>query len=166
MTRSSLQPLMDVHEDLHELWDGHRDLVVLRRFADALRVLDAFGRALRLHMRDEERRVFPLYEQRVVPVPGGDPQFFRLEHRNLLRNLALLRRRLRALALTRSRDVRRAHQFLQSESLFLQILEHHDRRERNILYPQLEKNLSRQEATDLLRQCRLRPDQTLSVKSR
>ena len=150
MTRSLLE-LMEVHGEIDELFGRHRDLVVSLDFPKAADALDTFERALKAHMDVEEKYVFPLYEQRVGHLLGGDPKFFHAEHRNLLKRLAEIRAKLRELAANRAAGPRQAHEFLAAESMFLHLLDHHGRRERNTLYPELDRKLSDAEREEILR---------------
>ncbi len=147
----SLLDLMEVHKELDELFARHRDLVVGLDFAKAAKALDAFERALKIHMEAEEKHILPLYEQRVGHVLGGDPAFFHAEHKNLLKLLAEIQTKSRELAANRAAGPRQAHQFLEAESMFLHLLDHHDRRERNTLYPELDKKVTVAEREELLR---------------
>lgn len=143
--------MMDVHAGIGEKLAVHRDLVVGLEFGKALAALEEFERALRDHMGAEEEHILPLYEARVKPAPlGGDPEFFRLEHRNLLKNLGEITAKLRTLAADPKAGRRQAHEFLDSEHMFLHLLEHHDARERNVLYPELDRRLSESERRELL----------------
>lgn len=154
----SLLEMMDVHADLHEAFAVHRDYVVGLEFRRALEELERFERELKLHMDDEERHVLPLYEARVGHVTGGDPQFFHLEHRNLLRNIETAKEELRKIIANPAAGRRQAHEFLDHESLLLHLLQHHDARERNTLYPKLDEALTPQEREALLAACgRKRP---------
>jgi hemerythrin-like domain-containing protein len=144
---------MDVHAGLRELFDLHRDHVVGLEFGRALEALGTFERELRRHMEDEERHILPLYEERVGHVPGGDPQFFHLEHRNILRNLETAREALGKLAADPRAGRRQAHQLLHQEDLLMHLLEHHDLRERNILYPCLDRAVSAAEREEILARC-------------
>jgi len=146
----SLLELMEVHASLHESFAVHRDLVVLRDFPRALEALDRFEQDLRVHMDQEEKVILPLYEERIGHVRGGDPQFFYLEHRNILRNLDRARESLRRLIRESKSGAREAHVFLEEESLLYQLLEHHDLREKNVLYPRLSDALSPSEREDVL----------------
>ena len=150
MTRSLLE-LMEVHAELDELFARHRDLVVELRFVAAAKALDDFIAALKKHMDAEETHILPLYEKRVGPILGGDPEFFRAEHRNLLKQLDAIRAKSRDLAANRAAGPRQAHEFLAAESMFLHLMDHHDRRERNTLYPELDKKLDERERAELLR---------------
>jgi hemerythrin-like domain-containing protein len=151
----SLLELMDVHATLNELFAVHRDHVVGLEFPQALEALERFERELRQHMEIEERVILPLYEKKVGHVLGGDPQFFYLEHKNLLKNLEAAKDRLRRVIADPGSGRRQAHEFLQEESLFLGLLQHHDLREKNVLYPRLSEALTPAEQQDVLSRCGL-----------
>lgn len=151
----SLMEMMEVHKDLDELFAVHRDHVVGLEFRQALEALERFERALRAHMEIEEKVILPLYVERVGHVTGGDPQFFYLEHKNLLRNLETAKEGLRRLIADAGSGRRQAHQFLQEESLLHQLLVHHDLREKNVLYPRLDEKLSPEERERVLAECAL-----------
>jgi len=153
----SLLQFMDVHAELHELFAVHRDHVVGLEFREALQALERFERELRSHMEIEERHILPLYAARVGHVLGGDPQFFTLEHRNILRNLEAAKTELRRLIGLPGAGRRQAHEFLDQEGILHHLLEHHDLRERNILYPKLDEALSGEEREALLKACGLPP---------
>ena len=93
----SVLEMMDVHAGLHELFAVHRDHVVGLEFSLALAALGRFETELRRHMSIEEEHILPLYVARVGHVLGGDPQFFYLEHENILRNLETAKGDLRRL---------------------------------------------------------------------
>ena len=149
----SLMEMMDVHRDLSERLAVHRDHVVGLEWDRALEALESFERELRRHMDAEERHILPLYEKRVGAVTGGDPQFFYLEHKNILRNLETAKDELRKLAADPKAGRRQAHEFLDHEGMLLHLLEHHDLREKNVLYPKLDEVLSPDERRALLEAC-------------
>lgn len=151
----SVLELMDVHAGLHERFAVHRDHVVGLEFGPALAALERFEQELRAHMAVEEKHILPLYEARVGHVLGGDPQFFHLEHKNILRNLETAKDDLRRLIADPNAGRRQAHEFLDREGILLHLLEHHDLRERNILYPKLDEVLSPEERGALLAACGL-----------
>src|SRR5581483_2938060 len=154
----SLMEMMEVHADLFERFAVHRDHVVGLEFSRALDALQDFERWLRGHMEIEERHILPVYERRVGAVTGGDPQFFYLEHRNILRNLETAKEELRRLAADPSAGRRQAHEFIAAESMLLHLLQHHDLRERNVLYPKLDEVLSPDERRALLDSCGRPPE--------
>jgi len=151
----SLLELLEVHAGLHERFAVHRDLVVGLEFGRALVELEGFDRDLRVHMEAEETHVLPLYRSRVGKVLGGDPEFFRLEHQNILRNLETSKEALRQLAADPQAGRRQAHEFLDREWMLQNLIHHHDLREKNILYPKLDEVLSEQERDELLARCGL-----------
>jgi hemerythrin-like domain-containing protein len=148
-----LLELLGVHAELRERFAVHRDLVVGLEFARALEELGRFERELRVHMEAEEAWVLPLYRERVGRVAGGDPELFLLEHRNILRNLETAKESLRRLVEDPQAGRRQAHEFLDQEWMLHHLIEHHDLREKNTLYPTLDKALSDQEREDLLARC-------------
>lgn len=146
---------MDVHGDLREKLARHRDLVVGLEFARAAEALEEFERDLRRHMQAEEEHILPLYAARVGHVTGGDPEFFTLEHKNLLKNLEAAKELARGLAANPRAGRREAHEFLHKQEILLHLLEHHDLREKNILYPLLDRTLSAEEREAVLAACGL-----------
>lgn len=150
---TSLLDFMEIHSSLKEKFALHRDFVVGLEFGKALDALEAFERDLKSHMEAEERHILPLYETRVGHVLGGDPQFFYLEHKNILRNLERAKEGLRKLAGDARAGRRQAHEFLQEENVLYHVMEHHDLREKNILYPRLDEALSKEERVELLARC-------------
>ena len=147
---ATLLKLLDIHADLHEKLAVHRDFVVGLEFPRALEELERFEADLRAHMDAEERHILPLYRKRLPPVPGGDPELFSLEHQNILRNLASAKEALRKVIATPGAGRRQAHQFLDAEWMLLHLLEHHDAREKNVLYPRLDAILTEEERTQVL----------------
>ena len=154
---SSFLDLLGVHGRLREQLAVHRDYVVGLEFGRALEELEAFERELRAHMDDEERLILPVYRERVGAVRGGDAEMFSLEHRNILRNLETAKEALRRLAATSGAGRRQAHEFLDAEGMLLHLIEHHDLREKNILYPKLDEALTPEERASILSRCGASP---------
>lgn len=159
----SLLELLDAHARFQERFAVHRDFVVGLEFGRALEELETFERELRVHMDAEEACVLPLYRERVGKIRGGDPEFFTLEHRNILRNLEAAKESLRRLAADPRSGRRQAHEFLDQEWMLHHMIEHHDLRERNILYPKLDEMLSDQERKEVLSRCGLERNETRSA---
>src|SRR5436190_1207048 len=111
----SLLELLNVHKDLMERFAVHRDFVVGLEFGRALKELESFERELRSHMAVEEKLLLPLYRARVGKILGGDPDFFALEHFNILRNLETAKESLRKLVADPASGRRQAHEFLDQE---------------------------------------------------
>jgi hypothetical protein len=147
--RSFLE-LLNVHVHLAEHFAVHRDFVVGLEFGRALSELEEYERELRAHMADEEVHLLPVYRERAGRIVGGDPELFLLEHRNILRGLETAKESLRKLASSPTAGRRQAHEFLDGEYLLHHLIEHHDLREKNILYPTLDSILSAEERDALL----------------
>jgi hypothetical protein len=143
---------MVVHEELDELFARHRDLVVGLEFARAAQALTRFAETLLRHKDFEDRYILPLYEERAGRTLGGHPELFRLEHKNLARNLEEVILRAKALAADPSAGRRQAHEFLAAEWMFMHLWDHHGRRERNVLYPELDRLVTDDERAELLAQ--------------
>ncbi len=155
---AALSELMDLHASLHEALAVHRDRVVGLEFTRAAEALEAFARDLRRHIEDEETRILPLYEARVPSPPrGGRAEYFRLEHQRILALLDELLTEARELARDPAAGARQAHEFLHRQGPLLHILDHHETRERAILYPELDRRVGAEESSRILAQC-LRAD--------
>jgi iron-sulfur cluster repair protein YtfE (RIC family) len=154
---TSFMDLLGVHARLREQLAVHRDFVVGLEFGRALEELEAFERELRAHMDDEERLILPIFRERVGDVRGGNAEMFSLEHRNILRNLETVKEALRRLAATPGAGRRQAHEFLDAEGMLLHLIEHHDLREKNILYPKLDEALTPEERASILSRCEASP---------
>jgi hemerythrin-like domain-containing protein len=103
-------------------------------------------------MRFEEEQLLPVYA-RAGRVPGGPEELFTGEHRKLLEFLGRIRELLRIAAAepTGSARNRAVLAVFDEETSFKNLLHHHDARERNILYPMLDKVATDSEKTELLR---------------
>jgi hypothetical protein len=146
----SLLSLLDVHADLKERLAVHADLVVGLEFARAFEELERFERELRAHMDAEERHILPVYRVLLARVPGGDPDLFILEHRNILRNLAMAKEALLKVMAIAGAGRREAHLLLDQEWILRHLLEHHDAREKNVLYPRLDAALAEEQRDQIL----------------
>ncbi len=147
---TSLLTLLDVHADLQEKFAVHRDFVVGLEFPRALEELERFERELRSHMEAEEEFILPLYREKLPPVTGGGAELFSVEHQNILRNLATVKDALRKVIATPGAGRRQAHRLIDEEWMLLHLLEHHDTRERNVLYPRLDAALTEEERARIL----------------
>ena len=146
----SLLTLLDVHANLKERLAVHGDCLVGLEFERALEELDRFERELRAHMDAEERHILPLYRVLLPRVPGGDPDLFTLEHKNILRSLATAKEALRKVIGTPGAGRREARELLDGEWMLRHLIDHHDSREKNVLYPRLDAALSDKERARVL----------------
>lgn len=117
----------------------------------ALERLQEFERELLSHMRQEEELLLPIY-QRAGRIAGGPVEFFTGEHKKMLLFLDRFKETLRQLEDQPPDLTRRIIHLFDEEALFKHLVEHHDQRERNILYPTLDRVTSEHERHALLSQ--------------
>ncbi len=125
--------LPDEHRRLDNLFLQHQEAVLVGDWEGAASKLAEFQALLRRHIKVEEGALLPIYGERVGEVPGGSATVFLLEHRRIEQLLRQVEERLRELARSPTRRGTIAH--LDFEKMFKDYLEHHDLRERNLLYP-------------------------------
>ncbi|MHB2019319.1 MAG: hemerythrin domain-containing protein [Candidatus Xenobia bacterium] len=118
------------------------------RMTDAVQVLDAYRRGLYCHMVAEEAFLFPIYLIRHGEVPGGTMELFDAEHHKLeewVENLLQM-----TLALGPTPSLPALLHLLEQEFRFKHLMEHHSRREENLLYPALDRVLSETERAEVI----------------
>lgn len=145
----SFLSLLEVHDRLNELFHRHQEAVLLFDVELSSETLDAYERELVEHMRFEEDALFPIYE-RAMPIAGGGIDLFRKEHQKLLRYVNGIRRSFETLRPRDSGGSARIIDLLDFEARFKSLLTHHDLRERNILYPVLDRVATAEEKEALL----------------
>ncbi len=147
----SFLALLKTHEHLNELFLLHQAALLQLDLALALERLRTFERELRAHMQVEEELLLPIY-QRAGPIPGGPVEFFTGEHQRMLQLLARFNESLQQLQAQPEDLTRRIIQLLDEEAMFKSLVQHHDAREENILYPTLDRVATEQEKQQLLKQ--------------
>ncbi len=158
---SSFLSLMDLHQTLAEGFLRHQEALISLDIDRALELLTDYETDLLAHMRYEEARLIPLYQARAGRILGGLPEMFLGEHRKMREFLVDFRRELGRI---RHEDTARARRsviaLMDREAMYKHLVEHHDRREQNVLYPQLDRITSPDERTALLEPCpgAARPD--------
>ena len=138
-----LSALLDEHARFDAAFEKHQEALLVRNAPGAATHLRRFGDLLIPHLRLEEELLVPLYEERGRPIVGASAAVFRAEHRKILADLEELTRRTTELAACATGSCRATlKQFLaliDREYLFKDYLRHHDLRERNALYPELDR---------------------------
>lgn len=138
MQERSFMDLLRVHEDLDESFLRHQEALMDRRPLEALGWLRRVDGAIEQHVRDEEDVLLPVYRERAGRVEGGSPELFVAEHRKIR---AFIHEFMAAVsAMVESPPSRRdvLHLF-DRQSLYKHLMEHHDLRERQFLYPILDR---------------------------
>jgi hemerythrin-like domain-containing protein len=150
---SSFLSLLDTHEWLDEHFLLHQEALLAGDLTLALELLEQVDEGQREHIRVEEELLLPVYE-RAGHIPGGDPQFYVNEHRKMLAILDGFKETLPRLIDEGAANARREIIELFDQGYwFKRLLEHHDNREENILYPTLDRVTSEEERKELLEKC-------------
>lgn len=139
-----------VHDQLGDIFLGHQEALILDDLSWAVELLDDFELRLRIHMQHEEELLLPIYESRRVhktPMKGVGAEIYILEHKKMLELLANIETHLRDLASrcrcqTTPRDI---IALLDKECTFKHLVEHHNVREHDILYAELDRITSQEE---------------------
>jgi hypothetical protein len=150
-----LEPLLDLHQAMDALFWAHRLALLRDELPAALGHLRRFAMHMARHVDLEEELVLPVYAA-APPASGfprgGDPRIFRRDHEKILGELDRLERKAEALEGAdpgEARDLGRI-ELLDAERKYVDLLAHHDHRERAFLYPRLVEVMSAAEQHDLL----------------
>jgi hemerythrin-like domain-containing protein len=137
------------HRQLDALFLEHQEALVGLELERAQERLALYRESLRAHMDFEDACVIPLYA-RLPRVRGGGEELFTGEHARLRELLDDVSEIVEPLG-RGSADLRRrvVHAFDRS-ALFKALLEHHDLREGQLLYPRLAAALPAEEARALV----------------
>jgi hemerythrin-like domain-containing protein len=149
---NSFLSLLETHERLTELFLDHQLALLDLDIALAIERLNRFDVELRDHMRIEEELLLPIYE-RAGRVQGGPIEFYTGEHKRMLEFLARFGDRLEFLKKGPANLKREVIELFDDQALFKHLMEHHDMREENILYPTLDRVTGAEERRRLLKRC-------------
>jgi hemerythrin-like domain-containing protein len=100
----------------------------------------------------EEDLLLPVYA-RAGRIPGGQIEFYIGEHKRMLEFLGRFAEQLQDLKTDASNITRRIIELFDEQARFKQLVQHHDMREQNILYPTLDKITGAEERRVLLNRC-------------
>lgn len=150
-----LEPLLDMHQALDALFWTHRVALLRGDFTKARATLRRFTMNMSRHIRLEEELVLPIY--RGSPPPdgferGGAPDIFQRDHEKILRAGSDFEQRAEAILAQEDRERRELQclELLDRQRKYLDLLAHHDHRERLHLYPHLARLLSPEKQTALV----------------
>ncbi|MCC6730260.1 MAG: hemerythrin domain-containing protein [Chthonomonadales bacterium] len=145
---ASFDSLLAAHRAFDELFAEHQEALLDRDIAVASRKLAAVDADIREHIALEEDTLFPIY-RRAGDILGGDVTFYQAEHRKMEQYLDRFRDMVAALRCGDA-DAQAILRLLDEETRFKHLMEHHDLRERNILYPVLDRVASAEERRAIL----------------
>ena len=147
--------LLKLHERLNELFFRHQKALLSLDIDPAVEILWVYEEELLAHLKDEEELLLPLYQERAGKVPGGPVELFLGEHRKMRGFLqefhkALVQMQGQEGSLLRHSIIA----LMDRQCMYKCLMEHHSLREKNILYPWLDRITSDEERALLLGQCR------------
>lgn len=131
-----LARLLHEHEDLDRRLEHHQELLVSGDFRGACLALLTFRAALLAHIDAEETQVLPEYEALQHWLPGGQPELFHAEHRQIRRMIDQIETALAMLG-PGPLAPRTIVRLIEDERQLKGVLEHHGAREQRFLYPAL-----------------------------
>lgn len=150
--RASFLDLLNTHHALIEVFLDHQEALLRGDFTQALKRMKSFERRIKRHIREEEGFLLPVYS-RAGKVLGGDPQLFIGEHHRIVEFIARLTKMLPRGKGRGKKAARQAIEILYQEAMFRWLIEHHDERERQILYPTLDRVTTVAEREGILKKC-------------
>ena len=138
-----LSKLLDEHPAQEDAFLRHQDALLMRNAKGAAAQLRRFAALILPHLELEEALLMPIYTARARPITGASPAVFHAEHRKIRADLDDLTARTAALetcdAGSCTATLRQYLALIDREYLFKDYLKHHDLRERNVLYPELDR---------------------------
>lgn len=150
---SSFLSLLETHEWLDKHFLLHQEALLAGDLSLAHELLKTVEEGQKEHIRVEEELLLPVYEL-AGSIPGGNPQFYINEHNKMLAILDGFMETLPRLIEKGAANARREIVELFDQGYwFKRLLEHHDQREENILYPVLDQVTDEEERKELLQLC-------------
>ncbi len=150
----SFSALLKLHREFNEIFFRHQEALLLcevDRAAEELRLHEA---KLFSHIQDEEDLLLPIYEARTDKIPGGPLELFTGEHKKMKMFIAEFHETLNRIRSENGASLRRSIIALfDRQFMYKHLSEHHDLREKNILYPWLDRITSDEERRVLIERC-------------
>ncbi len=147
--------LLGLHHELNDLLARHQAKLVSGAIGKAVSDWAEFMAALIVHADDEEQLLLPLYQKRVTIPRGGTVDLFLAEHRKIRAFLAEISGLLNEVKGMPEPGAHRIIVILEREYEFKKLLEHHDMREKNFLYPLLDGGTAAAERRKMLSRLRV-----------
>lgn len=144
-----LSELLDVHRDFERIFEQHQRKLLHFEFDEALALLDEYERALLTHINDENTHLLPIYIERGEIKRGGAAQMFFDEHEKLANHVAFFKDEIAKLKTETDLDVK-VLWLIEREGFYKKLHDHHDIRETDFLYPELDRITSDEEKLELL----------------
>lgn len=145
----NLSELLDLHQDLEKILFRHQQKLLHFEFDAALENLDEYERALLKHIADENTHLLPIYIKRGDIKRGGAAQMFFDEHEKMINHIAFFKEEIGKLKTEENLDEKMIWLF-EREGFYKKLHDHHDIRETQFLYPELDRITSDEEKLELL----------------
>ncbi len=150
----SFLTLLELHRELDEVFFRHQEALLLCEIDRAVQELKRHEAKLLAHIQVEEDILLPIYGARTDKIPGGPLELFTGEHRKLKMFLAEFYETLSQMKERSPSGLRQSIiALLDRQFMYKHLSEHHDLRERNVLYPWLDRITSDKERRALLDKC-------------
>lgn len=146
---TNLSELLKLHKELDAIFIAHQHALLHFDFDRALFHLQRYENALFTHMRDEEEILLPIYVERAAVINGGSELIFLDEHLKMRRFVELFKEKVAELAADPHPEAGLIL-LLDREAFYKRLSSHHDKRESEILYPELDRITSPDEKVELL----------------
>jgi hemerythrin-like domain-containing protein len=146
---NELSELLKLHDELDNMFFAHQRALLHFEFDDAAAKLENYESALLKHMKDEEEVLMPFYVERAAPIKGGNPLLFLDEHIKMRRFIELFMAKTVELADGPNPEAGLIL-LLDREAFYKRLCSHHDRRESEVFYPELDRITSNSEKLELL----------------
>lgn len=147
----TLSDLLRLHVELDEMFLAHQFLLLRFDFKRAFFLLEEYESYLLRHMKDEEEILMPVFKSRGFQTPGGNAQLFFKEHSRMRGWISFFKQQIAKLA-TDTEPEGDLILLLDRQSFFKRLCSHHDRREANFFYPELDRITTNIEKAELLGQ--------------
>ena len=157
-----LSELLDIHQDLERIFFRHQQKLLHFEFDAALEILDEYERALLKHISDENTHLLPIYIERGDIKRGGAAQMFFDEHEKMIDHIAFFKEETAKLKSEETVDEKLVW-LIEREAFYKKLHDHHDIRETNFLYPELDRITSDEEKLELLNKVTCKFPQDLAV---
>ncbi|RMH00985.1 MAG: hypothetical protein D6702_12450 [Planctomycetota bacterium] len=149
----SFRRLERVHEAILEELHLHQDAIVEGDLAGARCHLDRLNLMLKAHIRAEDEILLPIFAERVEPQLGCTPELLFDEHRKLERLLRRTQERMLTLERAGRITPREKVYVIEEERMLKEVIDHHDRRERAVLFPKLDECIQGEERRRIWEEC-------------
>jgi hypothetical protein len=146
---STFDDLLELHKGIDALFFAHQCSLLRFDFATALIELEQYEALLLRHMKDEEEHLLPVYAERANAERAGAPQIFWDDHTKMRAFVEQFKEQTIKLA-GATHPEEGLLMLLDRESFYKRLNSHHDKREREHLYPALNLICSESERNTIL----------------